>query len=285
MMNTRNVLFSFLCFLVLLSPGKALAQGFDHIYFRTNSYAIEETEKEKLVNFAIHSHQQWAHTIRITGNCDSAGSYVYNEKLALLRAKEVQKFLIKNGMPASLKYILISNGKRKPVNDNSTENERWLNRRVDVELVADKIINDSNKSNQTEIKKLPGLFDTAKTGSRIILPGLNFYPGMHRLLPASTPVLDTIIRILKNHPALKIRIEGHVCCTANGEDGEDIETHVFNLSQTRARMVYEYLASHGISSNRMSYIGKAGKFHMVENEITEEDKIRNRRVEIQIIGR
>ena len=184
-------------------------------------------------------------------------------------------------------------GKRKPANDNKTEEERQLNRRVDiiVQYGLKKIDPNQPTTSKKVLVKTPGITlnqlnsDSTKAGMRIILKNLNFYGGMHTLLPGSLPTLDTLVKILKKHPNLKICILGYVCCTENGEDGMDNETRTFGLSWNRANEVYQYLISKHISKERLSYKGMGGQHHLVDPEITEDDKTTNRRVEIEVVER
>lgn len=123
-------------------------------------------------------------------------------------------------------------------------------------------------------------------GESLVLEGLNFQPGKHRILNEAKPVLKKLLLIMQENPTLKIEIQGHVCCgKKGGEDGVDEETGKYNLSWTRAQFVYDYLIEHGIDASRLSYKGYAMSMPLVYPEKTIQDQIKNRRVEVLITGK
>jgi outer membrane protein OmpA-like peptidoglycan-associated protein len=91
---------------------------------------------------------------------------------------------------------------------------------------------------------------------------------------------------LKDHPTYKIELDGHVCCQPEWDltDALDFDSGDNHLSLNRAKAVYDYLVRNGIDASRLSYKGFGGRFHLVP-ENTEEDALKNRRVEIRIIGK
>ncbi len=72
-------------------------------------------------------------SIKVVGNTDSVGSDAYNQKLSERRADSVARFLIDQGIPAN-KVTSEGDGKRKPVADNSTDEGRAKNRRVELHI-------------------------------------------------------------------------------------------------------------------------------------------------------
>lgn len=119
-----------------------------------------------------------------------------------------------------------------------------------------------------------------------MLDGLNFYPGSHRTLPEAKNVLKKLLEILNANSSLKIEIQGHVCCGKKpDEDGEDEETGEYNLSWTRAQFVYDHLLKNGIDASRVTYKGYAMTRPLVSPEVTINDQIKNRRVEVMVTGK
>jgi outer membrane protein OmpA-like peptidoglycan-associated protein len=51
------------------------------------------------------------------------------------------------------------------------------------------------------------------------------------------------------------------------------------VSEARAKAIYDYLVQKGIDAKRLRYRGMGNYFPKVNPEITEEDRIANRRVE------
>ena len=203
------------------------------------------------------------------------------------RVTAVKNYLSKN-FPSTVFKTLKGFGKRQPLNDNADEEERFRNRRV--EIYVEKV---TPKSSEQAAQKIPSkpqqtlsekIMDTAiKTGTNIIVKNMNFYGGRHVLLPESLPTLTELLNVLQENPTLEIEIQGHICCTFGAEDGLDIDTNTPDLSVNRARAIYDYLVSHGIDANRLSYRGFGHRRPLVYPEDTEEKRTTNRRVEIRII--
>jgi outer membrane protein OmpA-like peptidoglycan-associated protein len=134
-------------------------------------------------------------------------------------------------------------------------------------------------------EKLLKMIEKTKVNDTLILEGIEFVPGKHKFLVKSYPVLNALKRAMIEYPDLKIEIQGHVCCQYESKtDGLDLETGEYALSLNRAKAVRDWLYKNGnIDTTRMKYVGFAGKYPKVYPEITEDDKQKNRRVEIKII--
>lgn len=115
----------------------------------------------------------------------------------------------------------------------------------------------------------------AKVGDKIRLENLNFIGGTAKLVPESEPVLEGLLKVMRNFPDLKIDIQGHICC-------DKYKDH--ELSRQRAKMVYEYLRKGGIDKSRISYhnFGGSRPIYIIP-EASEAQREINRRVEIEII--
>lgn len=84
--------------------------------------------------------------------------------------------------------------------------------------------------------------------------------------------LKVLAEYLQENPSYSIVIEGHVCCGP-----------AERLSIKRARAVYQHLLKLEVNREQMSYIGKSFSEPIVKVEKNEQDKERNRRVEIELI--
>lgn len=122
-----------------------------------------------------------------------------------------------------------------------------------------------------------------KAGENIVLNNINFYSGSHEFLPTAKAALEDLADAMQKIPTLEVEIQGHVCCQDDKTDGMDNATGELSLSVNRAKAVYDYLVQKGISKSRLSYKGLAHQFPLIPVELTEEDRITNRRVEIKII--
>ena len=89
------------------------------------------------------------------------------------------------------------------------------------------------------------------------------------------PVLDQLVKFLKQNPGIKVEISAHT---------DDLGSEQYNqkLSLRRANAVVEYLKEHGISPDRMIAIGYGESRPLVPND-SDEHRAMNRRVEFKII--
>jgi outer membrane protein OmpA-like peptidoglycan-associated protein len=98
------------------------------------------------------------------------------------------------------------------------------------------------------------------------------------ILPESFSLLDEVTQVIKDHPELKkIAIEGHA--SADGDDN-----HNLVLSDQRAKAVMAYIVAKGVDQKRLSAEGFGEKRPIADNN-TEEGRIKNRRVEFNIVER
>jgi outer membrane protein OmpA-like peptidoglycan-associated protein len=86
-------------------------------------------------------------------------------------------------------------------------------------------------------------------------------------------MIDRIAQLMKETPALKLRVEGHT-------DAKGSASYNVSLSEERARSVAQYLEAQGISADRMILVGK-GKSEPLTRDPFEPA---NRRVQFVRIG-
>lgn len=119
-----------LAFIFLMSAVHSFSQEAT-VYFKTDVYTLDDKAIGIIDSLANISGIE---KIFLHGHCDSVASYKYNEALALKRVNAVKSRFISNGIKAEIIQTKAS-GKRAPLNTNSNETERALNRRVEIELV------------------------------------------------------------------------------------------------------------------------------------------------------
>jgi outer membrane protein OmpA-like peptidoglycan-associated protein len=122
----------------------------------------------------------------------------------------------------------------------------------------------------------------AVAGETRTLQGIHFQGGSSWILPQSCDALDSLFLALRQAPAVRIRIEGHVCCMELHRTAEHQRSSE-KLSEERARTIYSFLVEQGIAADRLEYAGFGFSRPLVSPELTEEDRINNRRVDIRII--
>jgi len=106
------------------------------VFFKTNKATIMSISFAMLEEVALALKDHGELKVRIEGHTDSKGSDKYNRKLSDKRAKSVRDFLIKQGI-APDRMIAIGYGEEKPIADNSTEEGRDMNRRVEFNIIKD----------------------------------------------------------------------------------------------------------------------------------------------------
>jgi outer membrane protein OmpA-like peptidoglycan-associated protein len=253
------------------------------VRFGFSKYNLSETTRSALDSFLLAEKQNLpAFIVQLNGHCDAIGSDSYNNKLSKQRVAAVKKYLLSNGVESGNICDEIGHGKKQPLNENKTKEERQLNRRVEVSF--SKII----------VTYAPGVISltdkladsTTTAGTNIILHNINFFGGMHQFLPESEPMLEELLEAMLSNPKLVIRVEGHICCQEFNGDGMDGETGINNLSEARAKAVMDYLLTNGIESKRISFkgLGHSAPIYPYPEQ-SEEEKTQNRRVEIKIISK
>lgn len=117
------------------------------------------------------------------------------------------------------------------------------------------------------------LYDVLESEGRVTTRGILFDVNSSNIQFESAPALNEIGQMLKDHPDLRLSIEGHT-------DGDGDEAHNRTLSEQRAAAVRNYLVlSFGIDPSRLESVGHGESVPVAPND-TEEGKQQNRRVEL-----
>ena len=104
---------------------------------------------------------------------------------------------------------------------------------------------------------------------------LQFEFDSDNLLPESESVLQEIGKYFERNPSQEIAVIGHT-------SSEGSVTHNQELSEARAKVIYDYLRSLSFDLTVSSYLGKGGRDPIYSNT-TEEGREKNRRVEIRFL--
>ncbi len=117
------------------------------------------------------------------------------------------------------------------------------------------------------------LYDALAQQGRVATQGVLFDTGSDRIRPESTPTLKEIGTMLKEHPDLKLVIEGHT-------DNVGAAATNQSLSEKRAAAVRQYLIStYGVDESRLQAKGLGPSKPSASND-TPEGRQQNRRVEL-----
>lgn len=106
------------------------------VEFDTDQSFIRPEFRAELSDFAhkVSSHKDYR--IMISGHTDAEGNDTYNYELGLKRAREVQDYLSRRGIPFE-KMTIISYGEAIPKRSNHSQNGKARNRRAEVTFMRD----------------------------------------------------------------------------------------------------------------------------------------------------
>ncbi len=94
-------------------------------------------EYEPILDDAVSQLKKWVwpdYKLVINGHTDSVGKPEYNMKLSERRAKAILDYFAAKGIPSS-KMTAVGHGQKDPIADNSTDEGRALNRRVELDML------------------------------------------------------------------------------------------------------------------------------------------------------
>ncbi len=103
---------------------------------------------------------------------------------------------------------------------------------------------------------------------------INFELGKATILTSSFPILDSVAQVMRDYPAIKIRVEGHT-------DSQGSDSFNMKLSEERAASVFNYLRNQGVAASRLKSRG-LGETLPLDTNRTAAGRANNRRVEFHI---
>jgi len=306
--------------LIMLSGLPAIAQD-QHliVYFPFGASELDADERKHVLYFLTDTldHDR-IQSIEIRGYCDYIDNSSFNDSLSLARANHVAGLLKNNGIPSQKISSVTGFGERKASEQKSSEAERQLQRRVEVDFIctchgaaetteAEKEEEKKQEITGDEVRVIQGdtvqdrkgvrykgrylvgddfELNTFDIGDSIVLLRLHFQPGKHKLLRESVPTLYRLTDQMKANPNMHIIIVGHICCSpTSAPDGLDNDTGKYELSRNRAKEIYAYLVSQGIEEERLAYAWMGPKDKLYPEERDAREMQGNRRVEIVVTAK
>lgn len=112
-------------------------------------------------------------------------------------------------------------------------------------------------------------------GVNVKLENVHFRQGFSDLLKESFPVLDHLVKLLKDNENMQIELSGHTDNQGHAKLNQI-------LSEERVHTILKYLMEHGISKSRVTGKGYGDKHPVVPND-NEANRKLNRRVEIKVL--
>ncbi|MBI2968541.1 MAG: PD40 domain-containing protein [Bacteroidetes bacterium] len=113
-------------------------------------------------------------------------------------------------------------------------------------------------------------------GAKVILKNIFYETDRFDLKHESRAELEKLIQFLRQNPGVSIEISGHTDNAGDKKYNQD-------LSEKRAKSVYDYLAGNGISAGKLSFRGYGDTQPGFPND-SDENRAKNRRTEFRIIA-
>lgn len=247
------------------------------LFFETDSINLSINEQTKIQNFIDSLNLAKITSISVSGFCDDVGSKNYNYILSVKRAKNIalifQNLNLNNKVVFNIEgmgEVSLDSKNQKPISQQRIQNRY-------SKIVIETLKKETNKAINKSIAKD---FKKSSIGDNVILENILFKPGTQYLLDSSYAALNTLFKSLECNKDLVILIQGHIFNPGNIEnDGFNPETGEYNLSESRARTIFDYLIKNGTDANRLSYEGLGGNYP------TGKGAKHDRRVEIIILNK
>jgi outer membrane protein OmpA-like peptidoglycan-associated protein len=132
------------------------------------------------------------------------------------------------------------------------------------------------------LREMEVMMQAVTVGKKIKLDKIFFPGGSSVFLRKSIPSLKKLAQVMQDNPTLVIEIQGHVHLP-KPRPRRYKDSYYMDLSEARAKAVYDYLIKRGISKKRLSYKGMSHYQMVFPNAQTSWQQQQNRRVEIVII--
>lgn len=259
------------------------AQESETLYF---DFANEDPNAISLIKFDdwISSNKN-IEILKIAGYCDSVDTNLSNKKLASKRIQSVLNILKTKNIKISNRLVQEVFGEDFKQSKIQAENRKvtFTYRTPDEPIIQTELLIEENPKEESIVEKiekermsLTDKFEKAKIGDRIVINNIHFQFNSENIIPESEPLLEQLLFIMEMNPDLEIKVFGHICCNPDPKDTK--------LSYRRALKIFNYLRENGIQLRRLAYKGFGSNQPIYTiPEKSEEEKIANRRVEIEIV--
>ena len=219
--------------------------------FEPNSAMIMVAGKRDLDEVAAELKKSPDKKWRIECYTDSGGNKRTLRNLSLERAKAILEYFTFFGELKRENFQVFGMGDNSPVADNSTEEGRKENRRIEI-------IPENGSQSKEEIDKF------------ILRGDDTFERNESTIKDPAKVLLNEIANYLKSQPQSKWKIEGYM-------DNQGSASLLKKLSYKRAQAIFDYLVSQGVSYEQCTVSG-FGSENPISTNNTEEGRSANRRV-------
>lgn len=228
--------------------------------FEIDQADVERDDSEKLAVVGTFLVKYPQTTAVIEGHTDNVGPVEHNMKLSLERAENVVTYLVNKKHVDRSRLKAVGYGDSRPVADNSTEEGKRANRRINAVVPC--------------VTDIEGLLVVP---SRVTMAlEIEFDPQTAEIQPKYREGLRKVANFLKANPTVNATVEGH---TGNLQATPGL---AMDMSKRRAENVVNYLVNDfGIERSRLSSEG-FGRTRPMAYNATTEGQAENRRVNIII---
>ncbi len=241
------------------------------LYYENDQYELNENHR-RFIDSLNQLDQKDLYDIHIIGYTNSVGEKDYNLELSRKRAENVKSEL--------RAFTIISSVGLGELDSESANNRRvdvFIHRKEDHIPVVGEIVEAPVISKPV----LPSIrnLKNPKIGDKVTLQGIMFYPDQDVIMDESKNTLEELLAFLKLYPTIKFKLIGHICCGDKYKpyiDLKNVRTGKNDLSEARAKSLYNYLLKNGVQKSRMRYLGMAYRHPTGEGDEFD------RRVEIEI---
>ena len=251
------------------------------IYFDSGRFSLSSKHTKKLHQKLSSLDSTITYNFVVRGYTDFVDTENFNLELSENRATSVTSFL--NEHYKSLIHSIEKEAKGELPTEDEHQNEQLgvqEHRKVSILISKNdhkpKVVSQKQNIYVVPVKKL-------RVGDSYSFGQINFKMGRVALIKSSKKELEKLVSFLRRNRSIHIEIQGHVCC--GGDDDSDAfnkDTGTQTLSVDRARFIYKYLISRGISEKRLTYKGYAFTSPLYFPEKGRRDRSKNRRVEVKI---
>ncbi len=236
------------------------------VYFNTDKYEVPPTEENRLLLFISTLTDVDIESISIYGFCDDIGADEYNLTLSQQRADGIKAIFSSNEISEYLITNVDGKGEvlLKIVNEKNVLKIRGLNRKVEIIVKPKPVPPKKVEKPIVKVIKRKGVAEQirgdVKVGDKIIFKNILFKTGYSTVTTESKKILEHIAKALVEREDMYFTIRGHVCCTQLTRDAIDKKTKKRNLSEARAKYVYNYFIKKGVDKKRMRFVGLRRNF-------------------------
>lgn len=233
------------------------------VFYEHGKSSIDHKKSPGLKELLDILNQHQHVVIEIGAHTDASGSAKYNRELSEKRAIAVKKYLEKKGIPSS-RLVARGYGESQLLNGctdgvRCSKDEHALNRRTEFKVIGQKGF---------------------KVGDIIKVDDINYELDKAKLDMANSRGLTEVIQLLKDNE-ISVEIRSHTDSRGSSSYNEE-------LSQKRAKAVYDYLVKNGVNKHRLKYKGY-GESQLLNKckdgvRCSSSQHAENRRTDFRVIG-